>query len=219
MVKLGKLAVSVEAVQYLEILHRRKEKDVVKLRLLRDLVRHARDETHQMQLDLDDVDYSFHKVDDGNLLKSFEFVFKWMLCCCGVVNTYVVRLVLRKGLANVWFEPEDGPLRTSVGGEFMGFIDDNISNGSVTASFNIDGTWLVSLSSMVLTTVLQSGTNECASWLKHVTVVVAVPSSTIALKQYLLAVACGYGTGKRQSSLILSRCRHYISHSTIHLGS
>nr|GEX28776.1 hypothetical protein [Tanacetum cinerariifolium] len=48
---------------------------------------------------------------------------------------------------------------------------------------NMLGTWYVSLSSTELTTELQSGTKVCASGLKHVIVVVAVPSSTIALKQ------------------------------------
>nr|GFA65488.1 hypothetical protein [Tanacetum cinerariifolium] len=45
------------------------------------------------------------------------------------------------------------------------------------------GTWYVSLSSMELTTELQSGTKVCASGLKHVIDVIAVPSSMIALKQ------------------------------------
>nr|GEX13635.1 hypothetical protein [Tanacetum cinerariifolium] len=44
------------------------------------------------------------------------------------------------------------------------------------------GTWYVSLSSTELTTELQSGTKVCASGLKHVIVVVVVPSSMIALK-------------------------------------
>nr|GEX22063.1 hypothetical protein [Tanacetum cinerariifolium] len=50
---------------------------------------------------------------------------------------------------------------------------------------NTVGRWLVSLSSVVLIIVLQSSTNVCASGLKHVTVVVAVPSLIIALKQYI----------------------------------
>ncbi|GKG12850.1 hypothetical protein Tco_0347087, partial [Tanacetum coccineum] len=58
MAELGKLAVSVGAARYLEILRRKQERDAVKLRLLRDLLRHARDETYQMQLDLDAVDHS-----------------------------------------------------------------------------------------------------------------------------------------------------------------
>ncbi|GKD44379.1 hypothetical protein Tco_1269024 [Tanacetum coccineum] len=48
MAELGKLAVSVGAARYLEILRRKQDRDVVKLRLLRELLRHARDETHQM---------------------------------------------------------------------------------------------------------------------------------------------------------------------------
>ncbi|GKA29770.1 hypothetical protein Tco_0716015, partial [Tanacetum coccineum] len=75
--------------------------------------------------------------------------------------------------------------RTCVAGDFMVSAAGSASNGSATVCFNFAGTWLVSLSCMVLTIVLQSGTNVCASGLKHVTVVVAVPSSIIALKQYL----------------------------------
>ncbi|GKF64570.1 hypothetical protein Tco_0188018, partial [Tanacetum coccineum] len=39
------------------ILRRRHDRDAVKLHLLRDLLRHARDETHERQLELDGVDY------------------------------------------------------------------------------------------------------------------------------------------------------------------
>ncbi|GJX90182.1 hypothetical protein Tco_0343508 [Tanacetum coccineum] len=88
----------------------------------------------------------------------------------------------------VVFVPEDGPSRISVGGDFVGCATGNASSGSVRASFNTGGTWLAFLSSMVLRIVLQSGTNVCASGLKHVIVAVAVPSSIIALKQYLLIV-------------------------------
>nr|GEY96719.1 hypothetical protein [Tanacetum cinerariifolium] len=58
MLELQKLAVSEGAVWYLEILRRRQERDIVKLGLLMDLLRHARDEAHQRQLDLDVVDCS-----------------------------------------------------------------------------------------------------------------------------------------------------------------
>nr|GEV85751.1 hypothetical protein [Tanacetum cinerariifolium] len=58
MLELQKLVVSEGAVRYLKILRRRQERDAVKLGLLRDLLRHARDETHQRQLDLNVVDYS-----------------------------------------------------------------------------------------------------------------------------------------------------------------
>nr|GEX40822.1 hypothetical protein [Tanacetum cinerariifolium] len=54
--ELEKLAVSSDAAKYLQILRRRQERDGVKLGLLKDLLRHARNETHERQLELDDVD-------------------------------------------------------------------------------------------------------------------------------------------------------------------
>nr|GEV98944.1 reverse transcriptase domain-containing protein [Tanacetum cinerariifolium] len=66
----------------------------------------------------------------------------------------------------------DGPSTISAAGDFTGSGGGNASTSVVT----------------VLTIVLQSGTNVCASGLKHVTTAVAVPSSIIALKQYLFFV-------------------------------
>nr|GEV97102.1 hypothetical protein [Tanacetum cinerariifolium] len=56
--KLEKLAVSAGAARYVQIFRRRRDMDAVKLRLLRDLLRHARDETHERQLEVDVVDYN-----------------------------------------------------------------------------------------------------------------------------------------------------------------
>nr|GEU34724.1 hypothetical protein [Tanacetum cinerariifolium] len=50
MVELEKLTVSAGAARYLEILCRRQDRDAVKLGLLRDLLRHAHNETHERQL-------------------------------------------------------------------------------------------------------------------------------------------------------------------------
>nr|GEV47091.1 hypothetical protein [Tanacetum cinerariifolium] len=57
-VELEKLAVSAGATRYMEILCRRQDRDAMKLCLLRDLLHHARDETHQRQLEVDVVDYN-----------------------------------------------------------------------------------------------------------------------------------------------------------------
>ncbi|GJS54467.1 hypothetical protein Tco_0627829 [Tanacetum coccineum] len=56
--ELEKLAVGSGASKYVQILRRRQDRDAVKLRMLKDLLRHARAETHQRQLELDDVDYN-----------------------------------------------------------------------------------------------------------------------------------------------------------------
>nr|GEW06687.1 RNA-directed DNA polymerase, eukaryota [Tanacetum cinerariifolium] len=66
----------------------------------------------------------------------------------------------------------DGPSTISAAGDFTGSGGDNASTGVL----------------IVLTIVLQSGTNVCASGLKHVTTAVAVPSLIIDLKQYLFVV-------------------------------
>ncbi|GKA57731.1 putative reverse transcriptase domain-containing protein [Tanacetum coccineum] len=56
--ELEKLAVGSGASKYVQILRRRQDRDAVKLRMLKELLRHARAETHQRQLELDDVDYN-----------------------------------------------------------------------------------------------------------------------------------------------------------------
>nr|GEU92983.1 hypothetical protein [Tanacetum cinerariifolium] len=56
--ELEKLAVGAGAARYVQILRRRQDMDGVKLGLLKDLLRHARDETHERQLELDAVDYN-----------------------------------------------------------------------------------------------------------------------------------------------------------------
>nr|GEX59344.1 hypothetical protein [Tanacetum cinerariifolium] len=54
--ELEKLAVGSGAAKYVQILRRRQKRDGVKLGLLKDLLRHARDVTHERQLELDAVD-------------------------------------------------------------------------------------------------------------------------------------------------------------------
>nr|GEZ06033.1 ribonuclease H-like domain-containing protein [Tanacetum cinerariifolium] len=79
--------------------------------------------------------------------------------------------------------------------------DWDIPSSVVVGSLAMDGPSTISAagdftgSGGVLTIVLQSGTNVCASGLKHVTTAVAVPSSIIALKQYLFVVVMSLALG------------------------
>nr|GEV41509.1 hypothetical protein [Tanacetum cinerariifolium] len=56
--ELEKLAVGAGVARYVQILCRRQDMDAVKLGLLKDLLRHARDETYERQLELDAIDYN-----------------------------------------------------------------------------------------------------------------------------------------------------------------
>ncbi|GKD06727.1 hypothetical protein Tco_1181701 [Tanacetum coccineum] len=56
--ELEKLVVGTGATRYVQILRRRQDRDGVKLGLLKDLLRLAREETHERQLELDGVDYN-----------------------------------------------------------------------------------------------------------------------------------------------------------------
>nr|GEV03283.1 hypothetical protein [Tanacetum cinerariifolium] len=136
------------------ILRRRQDRDGVKLGLLKDLLCHARDETHERQLELDALDS--HIVWLLSMMQSL-----------GLPNS------LGHSFAVVALLPTDVSSRTCVAGDFMVSAADSASNGFVTG----------------YKTASKSGTNVCASGLKHVTVVVAVPSLIIALKQYLFVEA------------------------------
>nr|GEW72264.1 hypothetical protein [Tanacetum cinerariifolium] len=80
----------------------------------------------------------------------------------------------------VVFLPTDASSRTCVAGDFLVSEAGSASNGSVTGC----------------KTASKSGTNVCASGLKHVTVAVAVPSLIIALKQYLFVDVMTLCSGK-----------------------
>nr|GFD54907.1 hypothetical protein [Tanacetum cinerariifolium] len=56
--ELEKLAVGARAARYVQILRPRQDRVAVNLGLLKDLLRHARDETYERQLELDAVDYN-----------------------------------------------------------------------------------------------------------------------------------------------------------------
>ena len=58
MSELQMLPLSEGAAKYLEILRRRQETDEQKVHLLREMLRIGRDQTHQMNLVVDDVNHS-----------------------------------------------------------------------------------------------------------------------------------------------------------------
>nr|GEW35058.1 retrovirus-related Pol polyprotein from transposon TNT 1-94 [Tanacetum cinerariifolium] len=109
--ELEKLTVSAGAARYVQILRRRRDMGVMKLRLLRDLLRHARDETHERQLE---------EVAIGNLLKVSALVFRLRLADSLAPSSIV---------AGLW--PTDVSLRTCAAGDVMVSIAGSASIGSV----------------------------------------------------------------------------------------
>nr|GEU71509.1 hypothetical protein [Tanacetum cinerariifolium] len=152
--ELEKVAVGSGAIKYVQILRRRQERDGVKLGLLKDLLRHARNETHEGKLELDAVASGFFAFSSGIWLGD---------------STPSLPDLLGPSVIVVVFLPTDASSRTCAAGDFMVSAAGSASNGSVTGC----------------KTTSKSGTNVCASGVKHVTVAVAVPSLIIALKQYL----------------------------------
>ncbi|GKA51061.1 putative reverse transcriptase domain-containing protein [Tanacetum coccineum] len=152
--ELEKLVVGSGAAKYVQILRRRQDRDAVKLGLLKDLLRHARAEIHQRQLELDDC--MLHLLDANCVVMFFGGLPASVCSVSAVVGLF----------------PMDVSSRTCVAGDFMLSATGSASNGSATGC----------------KTASNSGTNVCASGLKHVTVAVVVPSSIIALKQYLFGV-------------------------------
>nr|GEV56951.1 hypothetical protein [Tanacetum cinerariifolium] len=153
--ELEKLAVGAGAVRYVQILHLRQDRDGVKLGLLKDLLCHARDETHERHcLGADCTEAIVLWVFAGGLPDS-----------------------LGPSFAVVGLLPTDVSSRTCVAGDFLVSAVDSASSGFVrgckTASKVKFG----------------YPVGRSASGLKHVTVVVAVPSLIIALKQYLFVDA------------------------------
>ncbi|GJS63927.1 hypothetical protein Tco_0678491 [Tanacetum coccineum] len=277
MVELEKLAVSEGAAHYLDILRCRQDKDAEKLRLLRDLLRHARDEAHERQLALDTVlifggyviaeslqvwpwglskPFALYcvtvkmdiqkrcrvmvelkkfavaeggaaylktlrqrqKMDEEKLsfwksahLAVFFLSLGVYVASCTLFladrdgsSSFVASVLLADGSSNISVKGEvaDSATGSASNGVAVGFrTSSNVNLGFPSVAFllkwylkiylwpsaclSAGGTRSVSLPSAELTMVLQSGTKVCASRLKHVIVVVAVPSSTTTLKQYM----------------------------------
>nr|GEY32759.1 hypothetical protein [Tanacetum cinerariifolium] len=204
--ELEKLAVSSDAAKYVQILRRRQERDGVKLvagvvGLCCVIVFMLVARRHLV------VVFSL-----GNQYLEIGRVWVFFAFSLGIWlgdSTPSLPDSLGPSVVVVTFLPTDSSSRTCAAGDFMVSAAGSASNGSVTGCktaskvkfgypglaccpkwyssvcVNTVGRWLVSLSSVVFTIVLQSGTNVCASGLKHVTVAVAVPSLIIALKQYI----------------------------------
>ncbi|GKA75709.1 hypothetical protein Tco_0782087, partial [Tanacetum coccineum] len=180
---------------YIESLRQMHQKDAEKLAMLKELLRLTRQETFKRQFSLDKLDDNYEMVFGG------MFLLEGISMCPSVVfsmyyglsiRSSTLSLVDRDGssVSGVILLLLDGCSRTSVTGEVVVSADGKASNGGAVA-FKTASKVKFGFPGLAF---LPKRGNDCVAvrdkgmWLKQVIVVVAVPSSITALKQYLLVI-------------------------------